>query len=94
MPTWAGKRWLLRLSRLAWKDDQLVGAMLVVEQAPWPDTPECPFVIELFTARAYRRRGIGRLLLTGCADVAVALRVDENNVPALSLYRGLGFRNA
>ncbi|RZU12352.1 acetyltransferase (GNAT) family protein [Kribbella rubisoli] len=81
------------LSLLAWADDQLVGALLVVERAPWPDTPDCPFIIELFTARSHRRRGIARLLLTCCAGTTVALRVDEGNAPALALYRDLGFRD-
>ena len=82
----------LNLSRLAWLDDQLVGALLVVERAPWPDTPNCPFVIELFTAPTHRRRGIARLLLSTCAHLTIALRVDDNNTPALTLYRALGFQ--
>jgi ribosomal protein S18 acetylase RimI-like enzyme len=81
----------VNLSRLAWSADQLVGAALVVERAPWPDTPDCPFVIELFTARAHRRRGLAQLLLTACATVSIALRVDKNNTPALTLYDKLGF---
>ncbi|WP_371401160.1 GNAT family N-acetyltransferase [Kribbella sp. NBC_00662] len=81
------------LSRLAWYDDKLVGALLVVERAPWPDTPDCPFIIELFTARTHRHLGIARLLLNHCADVTVALRVEANNLPALTLYRSAGFES-
>lgn len=81
----------LRLSRLAWAGSALVGAILVVERAPWSDTPDCPFIIELFVAPTHRRSGIARLLLAGCADLTVALRVEEDNVPALALYRSLGF---
>jgi GNAT superfamily N-acetyltransferase len=81
------------LSRLAWSGDELVGALLVVERAPWPDAPDCPFIIELFTARSHRRQGIARLLLACCAATTVALRVDDDNVPALELYRDLGFRD-
>ncbi|MER7245246.1 GNAT family N-acetyltransferase [Kribbella sp. NPDC000426] len=81
------------LSRLAWADEELVGALLVVERAPWPDTPDCPFIIELFTARTRRRQGIARLLLTSCAATTVALRVEEDNAPALTLYRDLGFHD-
>ncbi|MFC6156249.1 GNAT family N-acetyltransferase [Kribbella jiaozuonensis] len=81
------------LSRLAWAGDQLVGALLTVERAPWPDTPDCPFIIELFTAPSHRRLGIARLLLNHCADATVALRVEDNNLPALTLYRSAGFRS-
>ncbi|MFF0340356.1 GNAT family N-acetyltransferase [Kribbella sp. NPDC004875] len=81
------------LSRLAWAGEQLVGALLVVERAPWPDTPDCPFIIELFTARTHRRQGIARLMLASCAATTVALRVDEENAAALTLYRDLGFRS-
>jgi len=84
----------LRLSRLAWLDDQLVGAILVVERAPWPDTPDCPFIIELFTAPRRRRLGIARSLLTTCLHSAhgeVALRVAEGNLPARELYGSCGF---
>ncbi|MEV4261685.1 GNAT family N-acetyltransferase [Kribbella sp. NPDC049584] len=81
------------LSRLAWADGRLVGALLVVERAPWPDTPDCPFIIELFTARSHRRLGIARLLLNQCSDVTVALRVQDDNASALALYYSAGFRS-
>lgn len=80
------------LSRLAWDGGELAGALLVVERAPWPDTPDCPFIIELFTARSHRRRGIAKLLLASCSAVTVALRVEDNNTPALTLYRATGFQ--
>ena len=83
----------LDLSWLAWVGAELVGALLVVERAPWPDTPGCAFIVELFTAPTHRRLGIGRLLLAASANVTIALRVDENNVAALALYRRLGFRH-
>jgi N-alpha-acetyltransferase 10/11 len=91
--TFAGEYGVLapNLSRLAWDGDQLVGALLVVERAPWPDTPDCPFIIELFTARSHRRQGIAKVLLSVCADVTVALRVQGDNVAALALYRSTGF---
>jgi N-alpha-acetyltransferase 10/11 len=79
------------LSQLAWSGDDLIGALLIVERAPWPDTPDCPFIIELFTARTHRRQGIGRLLLSTCSNVTVALRVADDNTPALALYRTAGF---
>jgi ribosomal protein S18 acetylase RimI-like enzyme len=84
----------LHLSRLAWAGAELVGAMLLVERAPWSDTPDCPFIIELFTARSYRRQGIARLLLAHCATTTVALRVEDNNTAALALYRSLDFHTA
>jgi N-alpha-acetyltransferase 10/11 len=82
-----------RLSRLALVGDHLVGAILVVERAPWPDTPDCAFVIELFTAPTHRRLGIARLLLSGCSADTVALRVDDDNTAALRLYRTFGFQD-
>jgi ribosomal protein S18 acetylase RimI-like enzyme len=81
------------LSQLAWSGDDLVGALLVVERAPWPDTPDCPFIIELFTARTHRRLGIGRLLLSACSTVTVGLRVADDNAPALALYHSAGFQS-
>jgi GNAT superfamily N-acetyltransferase len=76
----------------------LVAALLVVHRAPWPDVPDCPFVVELFTARAHRRRGLARALVAGCLALVattdrplLALRVDEGNEPARRLYGSLGF---
>jgi GNAT superfamily N-acetyltransferase len=77
---------------------ELVAALLVVHRAPWPDTPDCPFVVELFTARGHRRLGLARALVAGCLALVattdrplLALRVDERNVPARRLYASLGF---
>jgi N-alpha-acetyltransferase 10/11 len=79
--------------------DEPVGAALMVHRAPWPDTPSCPFVIELFTARAYRRMGLARAMVAYCLASAaaagcpgVALRVDDDNHAARALYASLGFR--
>jgi ribosomal protein S18 acetylase RimI-like enzyme len=93
-----GELWL-EASLVATNDDAaLVSAIQVVHRAPWDDTPDCPFVIELFTARAHRRRGLGRALMMRAMDVVaeagqrtIALRVHPENMPALSLYRRLGF---
>ena len=77
-------------------DGHLVAAIQVVRRAPWPDTPDCPFVIELFTARTHRRRGLARALVVGAltvvGDRSLALRVAAGNDAAQGLYRGLGFR--
>jgi GNAT superfamily N-acetyltransferase len=75
-------------------DGDPVAAVQVVRRAPWPDTPDCPFVIELFTARGHRRRGLGRTLIAAALGVTrapMALRVAADNAAALALYRGLGF---
>lgn len=77
----------------------LVAAVLTVRRAPWDDTPDCPFIIELFTAPAFRRRGLARELVNRClaaaaheAEPAVALRVGADNAAARTLYESLGFR--
>lgn len=79
-------------------DEQLVASIQIVRRAPWEDTPDCPFVIELFTAPGHRRLGLARALLKQALKTVteekhehLALRVDEENVPALKLYRSLGF---
>ncbi|WP_157979517.1 GNAT family N-acetyltransferase [Kribbella monticola] len=78
-------------SWLAVAGDRLVGALLVVERAPWPDTPACPFIIELFVAPAHRRLGVARGLLA-TVGTEVALRVAEGNVSARRLYESVGFQ--
>lgn len=57
------------------------------------------YIVNLNVARAYYRRGIGqRLLLTACCAYvnsrpgsSVFLDVAKDNVPAMNLYRKLGF---
>ena len=79
-------------------DGRIVSAVMTVRRAPWSDTPDCPFIIELFTARDHRRQGLARLLMRHCfavvrrkGETAVALRVAEENTPARALYQSLGF---
>lgn len=81
-------------SFLAVAADTLVGAVLVVDRAPWPDTPDCPFIIELFTAPTWRRQGLAAALLTTCLQhpTPFALRVLPDNTPAVELYKALGFQ--
>lgn len=84
-------------SRLAVAGDELIGAVLVVDRAPWPDTPDCPFIIELFTSPRWRRRGLATALLTTCIahhPTRYALNVLPGNTPALNLYKHLGFQPA
>lgn len=80
-------------------DGELIAALLAVHRAPWDDTPDCPFITDLFTEPGLRRRGLARALLTRCLAQAsttprpqVALRVDSDNTPAMRLYQSLGFR--
>lgn len=80
-------------------EGEIVAGIMVVRRAPWEDTPDCPFIIELFTDRAHRRRGLGRHLLVESlralldqAETAAALRVSRDNHSALRLYRSEGFR--
>jgi N-alpha-acetyltransferase 10/11 len=86
-------------SLVAERDGEPVAAVLTVRQAPWPGAPDCPFVVELFTARPYRRRGLGRTLVRRCLAAAgatgrprLALRVAETNSGALRLYESLRFQ--
>lgn len=89
---------LAEASLVAEDSDEIIGAVMTVERAPWPDTPECPFIIELFTARHWRRRSVARSLVIDAMSAVsaygashVALRVAANNEGALALYSSLGF---
>ncbi|WP_460652483.1 GNAT family N-acetyltransferase [Kribbella endophytica] len=72
----------------------VVGAALVVERGPWADAPDCPFLIELFTLPTHRRQGIAQALLTACLTLStpLALRVQDNNTPAITLYKRFNFK--
>lgn len=76
----------------------IVAAIQVVRRAPWPDVPDCPFIIELFVDRPHRREGLASRLVSEAAqtvrergEAALALRVMEANAPARALYAALGF---
>jgi len=80
------------------RGSQVVAAVMTVRRAPWHDTPDCPFIIEVFTDRAHRRRGLARFGIGWCLRIvreagesSVALRVMDDNTPALALYESLGF---
>lgn len=92
-----GELWI-EASPCAVADGALVAAAMTVRRAPWHDVPDGPFIIELFTARGWRRRGLAAALLGEIAGrVAaggartVSLRVDDANVAALALYSRTGF---
>jgi ribosomal protein S18 acetylase RimI-like enzyme len=77
----------------------LVGSILTVIEAPWPDTPPGPFIIDLFVHPTVRRHGLARYMIVEAAGRlarkgrrTVALRVLSGNAPALGLYDSLGFR--
>jgi len=80
-------------------DGRLVAALLAVHRAPWDDTPDGPFITDLFTDPGFRSRGLGRALVARCLDAvhrsarrSVALRVESENTPAVHLYQSFGFR--
>lgn len=76
----------------------IVAAIQVVRRAPWPDVPDCSFIIELFSDRSHRKRGLATALVRQAAEramdrgeTALALRVMANNTAARALYSELGF---
>lgn len=78
--------------------DEVVAALLTVRQAPWDETPEGPFLIELFVHPDFRRRGLARYCLETClrhicehGENSASLRVLSENGPALRLYESFGF---
>lgn len=92
-----GELWL-EASPVILHGDQIIAALMTVGRASWDGTPDCPFIIEVFTAHAWRRRGLARTLLDRARAVvaakgenAIALQVDEENTVALILYRNAGF---
>ena len=85
-------------SPVAMERDVIVGTLLTVRRAAWEPAPPCPYIIELFTARTHRRRGIARALLAACSatlladgEDAVALSVEPSSVAARHLYDAAGF---
>jgi ribosomal protein S18 acetylase RimI-like enzyme len=78
----------------------VVGTVMTIAQAPWPDTPAGLFVIEVITHPNHRRRGLAKAGLGWVATKAqkqgfgtLALRVESENSGAVALYRELGFRD-
>jgi ribosomal protein S18 acetylase RimI-like enzyme len=90
----------LEASPLALDGDTPVAGVLTVTEAPWPDTPPGPFIIEVMVHPDHRRKGLALYLiletarrLASTGRHTVALRVMSENTGAVRLYRRLGFRD-
>ncbi|WP_026555030.1 GNAT family N-acetyltransferase [Arthrobacter sp. 35W] len=92
-------KFLPKASHVSLDDDgHIIAAVLVVEKAVGDDTPDAPFIFELFTDREFRRRGLAEDLVLSAMDSLfnagyeeVALSVDSNNAAAIALYLSLDF---
>lgn len=77
---------------------RILGAVFTVTAAPWPDTPQGAFVIDVFVSPQFRRQGIARALLLAAMAAApgdtIHLRVEDDNAAALRLSESLGFTDA
>jgi GNAT superfamily N-acetyltransferase len=78
---------------------RLVAAALVLDSRVGNDVPDAPYIFELFTAASRRREGFAEQLLRIAIDELyrlgheeVALRIAEDNSPALALYLTLDFK--
>jgi ribosomal protein S18 acetylase RimI-like enzyme len=90
----------LQASPLALEGETLGACVLTVTEAPWPDTPQGPFIIEVMVHPNHRRRGLAAYLiqetarrLSAAGKRTAALRVMSENTGALRVYRRLGFRD-
>jgi ribosomal protein S18 acetylase RimI-like enzyme len=101
--TFAGARGVLwaEASLAAWEDDEVTGAVLAVRRPSWKDAPDYPWLIDVFTDPRHRRAGVARALLvescrviSAAGEPRVGLTVDDANLPAVALYRSLGFSQA
>jgi ribosomal protein S18 acetylase RimI-like enzyme len=87
---WNGYVWL--------QGGQVVGNITI---HPYPADPSCWQIEHVGVVRAYRGRGMGRVLMeTGLRDIAqrggrcAILEVYADNLPAIRLYESLGFECA
>jgi GNAT superfamily N-acetyltransferase len=85
-------------SPVAWFGTEPVAAVQTVRRPTMKDAPDCPWLIEVFTDPRHGRAALARTLLVAAGTVIAAdgedhvgLTVDDDNGPALSLYRSLGF---
>jgi len=89
---------LAELSPVIKRENEIAGVVMTVEQAPWPDTPAGLFIIEVITHPRHQRKGLAKAGLLWLAKKAhaqgfrtLALRVESENIGAVTLYRKLGF---
>jgi len=80
-------------------DNNLVGAILTVRNAPWEDTPNSPFIIDLMIKKEHQRKGLGNYLIGQVGRILVeqneqtiALKVTKSNEKAYNLYKKMGFK--
>ncbi len=88
-------------SPVAWIGSNLVAVVQTVRRPTMDDAPDCPWLIEVFTDPPRRRTGLAYALVVGACRVLeaageglVGLTADDDNEPALALYRSLGFSEA
>ncbi len=79
---------------------KIVASVLLVEQAPWEDTPSGPFIIEMMVHPDHRLFGIAECLMIYATNKLVesgaqtiALRVISDNIKAINLYCKCGFKS-
>jgi N-alpha-acetyltransferase 10/11 len=100
--TWGA--WWPEASKSAWIADELVAVVQAVHRPSresMPGAPDCPWLIDVFTDPHHRRLGIARGLVAAACEVMqaageerVGLTVDNQNLPAVALYKSLGFSDA
>jgi N-alpha-acetyltransferase 10/11 len=96
--------WWPEASPAAWKGQELVAVVQTVHRPSrdsMPGAPAFPWLIDVFTGPDYRRTGLARGLMAVACEVMqaagedrVGLTVDEDNIPAVALYKSLGFAKA
>ena len=79
---------------VSWKDDKIVGAVVVNQTGMEGYIPE-NILVYIATHRDYRGKGLGKSMMKEAIELAkgnIALHVEPNN-PAKFLYEKLGFNN-
>lgn len=79
---------------VGWKDDKIVGAVVVNQTGMEGYIPE-NILVYIATHRDYRGQGLGKAMMKEVIELAkgsIALHVEPNN-PAKYLYEKLGFNN-